>query len=72
MRIKTVPRHRMLQSSIKIHQDASASRSSSEESDADIEKDYDSIGAINVQDSCQVGNYVTFFILLYIVKLIFI
>ncbi|KAG5313027.1 AZF1 protein, partial [Pseudoatta argentina] len=50
MRIKTVPRHRMLQSSIKI---ASASRSSSEESDADIEKDYDSIGAINVQDSCQ-------------------
>ncbi|KYQ60621.1 hypothetical protein ALC60_00246 [Trachymyrmex zeteki] len=43
----------MLQSSIKIHQDASASRSSSEESDADIEKDYDSIGAINVQDSCQ-------------------
>ena len=62
MRIKTVPRHRMLQSSIKI---ASASRSSSEESDADIEKDYDSTGAINVQDSCQVDNYYDIFLFYY-------
>ncbi|XP_011873121.1 PREDICTED: zinc finger protein 613-like [Vollenhovia emeryi] len=42
MRIKTVPRHRMLQSNIKTK---SALRSSSEESDADIEKNYDSIEA---------------------------
>lgn len=66
MRIKTVPRHRMFQSSIKIE---SALRSSSEESDADIGKD--SIEAINSQDSCQVDNYVVLFIL-YIVELIFI
>jgi len=51
MRIKTVPRHRMLQNSIKI---TSASRSSSEESDVDIGRDYDSIEAPNGQDSCEV------------------
>ncbi|TGZ53049.1 uncharacterized protein [Temnothorax longispinosus] len=50
MRIKTVPRHRMLRNSIKI---ATASRSSSDESDADIGKDYDSIKAMDGQDSCQ-------------------
>lgn len=55
MRIKTVPRHRMLQSSIKI---TSASRSSSEESVADIGKDYNSIDAIDSQNSCQVDNYI--------------
>lgn len=58
MRIKTVPRHRMFQSSIKIE---SASISSSEESDADIGKD--SIEAIDNQDSCQVNNYVILSIL---------
>jgi len=60
MRIKTVPRHRMLQNSVKT---ASASRSSSEESDAD-EKDYDSIDTIDGQNSYQVDNYVIFSILL--------
>ncbi|KAL0114527.1 hypothetical protein PUN28_011664 [Cardiocondyla obscurior] len=38
MRTKTIPRHRILQNNINI-----ASRSSSEESDEDIEKDYDSM-----------------------------
>jgi len=56
MRIKTVPRHRMLQS-VKT---ASASRSSSEESDAD-EKDYDSIDTIDGQNLYQVNNYVIFY-----------
>jgi len=68
MRIKTIPRHRMLENSVKT---ASASRSSSEESDAD-EKDYDSKDAIDGQNLYQVDNYVIFSILLYIVKLIFI
>ncbi|XP_012543344.2 oocyte zinc finger protein XlCOF26 [Monomorium pharaonis] len=46
MRIKTVPRHRMLQRSI-----ASASRNSSE--DGDVGKDYDSTNAINSRGSYQ-------------------
>lgn len=52
MRIKTVPRHRILQNNIKI---ASAENPSDEES-ADAEKDYDSTDAINGQESYQVNN----------------
>lgn len=55
MRIKTVPRHRILQSSIKI---ASAIENLSDEESADAEKDYDSTNAIDGQDSYQVNyNY---------------
>ncbi|KAL6440274.1 hypothetical protein ACFW04_003091 [Cataglyphis niger] len=50
MRIKTVPRHRILQNNIKI---ASATENPSDEESADAEKDYDSTDAINGQESYQ-------------------
>lgn len=53
MRIKTVPRHRILQNNIKI---ASATENPSDEESADAEKDCDSTDAINGQESHQVNN----------------
>lgn len=47
MRIKTLPRHRMLRNSIK------SATSSSEESDTDVGKDCDSVDAKDDQDLCQ-------------------
>jgi len=54
MRIKRVPRHRMLQSSIKIARESLVD----EESNTDVEKDYNLTYTL---DSYQVANYLTFF-----------
>lgn len=52
MRIKRVPRHRILHSSIEIAADSLLD----EESDTDVEKDYNFTYTL---DSFQVGNYLT-------------
>lgn len=58
MRIKRVPRHRILQNSIKIATEGLLD----EESDTDVEKDYNFTYTL---DSVQVGNYLTFSTVIY-------
>lgn len=58
MRIKTVPRHRILHNSIKI---ASATESPSDEESTDAEKNYDSTDAIDGQESYQVNYQYMFY-----------